>query len=137
MSCFQTLKEKGYKLTPQRVAVLQVLHQSDGHITAADIYQKVQARYPHVNKSTVYRTLELLKELRLVTETDLGSGRLCYHHAERGHHHHLICQRCGRVVDLDEAVLTPLKELLTSQYSFIPEIRHLAIFGYCLNCEEY
>ena len=79
MSCFQTLKEKGYKLTPQRVAVLQVLHQSDGHITAADIYQKVQARYPHVNKSTVYRTLELLKELRLVTETDLGGGRFCYH----------------------------------------------------------
>ncbi len=99
------MKEKGYKLTPQRVAVLQVLHESDGHITAADIYERVKAKYPHVNKSTVYRTLELMKELKLVTETDLGGDRLCYHHAEKGHHHHLVCQRCGRVIDLDEAAL--------------------------------
>jgi len=136
MSCFQTLKEKGYRLTPQRVVVLQILHESDGHITAADIYGRVQARYPHVNKSTVYRTLELMKELRLVTETNLGGDRLCYHHTEKGHHHHLVCQRCGRIIDLDEAALTPLKELLTSTYSFLPEIRHLAIFGHCLNCGE-
>jgi Fur family ferric uptake transcriptional regulator len=136
MSCFQTLKEKGYKLTPQRVAVLQVLHESDEHITAADICERVQARYPHINKSTVYQTLELMKQLRLVTETDLGGDRLCYHHAEKGYHHHLICQRYGRVTDLDEAALTPLKELLTSKYNFIPEIRHLAIFGRCLNCRE-
>ena len=136
MSCFQTLKEKGYKLTPQRVAVLQVLHESDGHITAADIYGRAQAKYPPVNKSTVYRTLELMKELRLVTETDLGGDRLCYHHAEKGHHHHLICEKCGRVTDLDEAALAPLKELLTSRYHFLPEIRHLAIFGRCLNCKE-
>ena len=136
MSCFQTLKENGYKLTPQRVAVLQVLHESDGHITAADIYKRVKAKYPHVNKSTVYRTLELMKQLKLVTETDLGGDRLYYHHAEKGHHHHLVCQSCGRIIDLDEAALTPLKELLISKYSFIPEIRHLAIFGRCLSCKE-
>jgi Fur family ferric uptake transcriptional regulator len=135
MSCFQTLKEKGYKLTPQRVAALEVLPESDEHITAADICGRVQARYPHANKSTVYRTLELMKELRLVTETDLGGNRLCYHHAEKGHHHHLICEKCGRVTDLDEAALAPLKELLTSKYNFLPEIRHLAIFGRCLNCQ--
>ena len=135
MSCFQALKEKGYKLTPQRVAVLQVLHESGGHITAADIYERVKAKYPHINKSTVYRTLELMKELKLVTETDLGGDRLCYHHAEKGHHHHLVCQRCGRIIDLDEAALEPLKELLVSNYSFIPEIRHLAIFGRCLRCQ--
>ena len=135
MSCFQALKEKGYKLTPQRVAVLQSLHESEGHVTARDIYSKVKAQYPRVNKSTVYRTLELMKELKLITETDLGGDRLCYHHAEKGHHHHLVCQRCGRVIDLDEAALEPLKELLVSNYSFIPEIRHLAIFGYCLNCQ--
>ena len=135
MSCFQTLKEKGYKLTQQRVAVLQVLHESDGHITAADIFERAKAKYPHVNKSTVYRTLELMKELKLVTETNLGGDRLCYHHAEKGHHHHLVCQRCGRIIDLDEAALEPLKELLTSKYNFLPEIRHLAIFGRCLNCQ--
>jgi hypothetical protein len=84
-------------------AVLEVLHESDGHITAMDIYERARAKYPPVNKSTVYRTLELMKELRLITETDLGGGRLCYHHAEKGYHHHLICEKCGRVIDLDEA----------------------------------
>ena len=76
-----------------------------------------------------------MKELKLITETDLGGDRLCYHHAEKGHHHHLVCQRCGRIIDLDEAALEPLKELLVSNYSFIPEIRHLAIFGRCLRCQ--
>jgi Fur family ferric uptake transcriptional regulator len=60
----------------------------------------------------------------------------CYHHAEKGHHHHLICEKCGRVTDLDEAALIPLKELLTSRYNFLPGIRHLAIFGHCSNCQE-
>lgn len=112
------------------------LHESDGHITAADIYERVQARYPHVNKSTVYWTLELMKGLRLVVESDLGGDRLYYHHAKKRHHHHLICKRCGRIIDLDEAVLAPLKELLASKYNFLPEIKHVAVFGHCLNCRE-
>ena len=136
MGCFQVLKEKGYRLTPQRLAVLQILHESEGHITAADIYERVRKTYPRVNKSTVYRTLELLKKLGLVTETDLGDNQLYYHHTEKGHHHHLICQKCGRIIDLDETVLVTLKERLTRQYNFIPEINHIAIFGRCLNCRE-
>lgn len=134
MSCFQALKEKGYRLTPQRAIILETLHQAEGHITAEEIYGRVQAKYPEINKSTVYRTLELLKNLNLVAETDLGGGRLCYHHIEKGHHHHLICQRCGRVVDVDEGVLAPLKDFLTKNYDFLPDISHLAIFGHCMGC---
>ena len=135
MSCYQTLKEKGYRLTSQRVAILDILHSSDTHITAEDIYHQVQAKYPKVNKSTVYRTLELLRDLGLVNETDLGGDRLYYHHAEKGHHHHLICQRCGRIFDVEEDIFDSVKELLIRKYNFVPEIKHQVIFGHCLACD--
>lgn len=134
MSCLQALKEREYRITPQRAVILEALHQAEGHITAEDIYSRVQAKYPEINKSTVYRTLELLKKLGLVVETDLGGDRLHYHHIEKVHHHHLICQRCGKVTDADEGLLTPLKELLTRNYDFLPHLRHLAIFGRCMDC---
>ncbi len=135
MSCFETLREKGYRLTPQRSLVLQALHSAEGHISAEEIYQQVQAKYPEVNISTVYRTLELLKRLGLVTETALGDGLLRYHHVDKGHHHHLICQGCGRVFELDESVLDSFKETLAKRYGFVPDIRHLAIFGHCIDCQ--
>ncbi len=135
MSCYQTLKNKGYRLTSQRSAILDVLHGSDKHLTAEDIYNQVRARYPRINRSTVYRTLELLKKLELVDETDLGGDRLYYHHVEKGHHHHLICQKCGRVFDVEEEILKPVEELLLRKYNFRADMRHLAIFGRCLTCE--
>jgi len=135
MSCFHTLKEKGYRLTLQRQVILETLHETDVHITAEEIYYRVRARCPSANKSTVYRTLELLKKLNLVAETNLGENSLYYHHREKADHHHLICQRCGRVFDVDVGSFTPLKGLLIRKYNFLPDIRHLAIFGYCLNCQ--
>ena len=135
MGCFQILKDKDYKLTPQRVAVLQILHESEEHVSASDIFQKVRETYPRINKSTVYRTLELLKKLELVRETDLGGNRLYYHHAEKGDHHHLICQKCGMTMNLDEPVLATMNELLIKQYGFVPEIKHMVIFGHCQHCQ--
>ena len=128
------LSEQGYRLTPQRMMVLTAIEGSPNHITAEDIYAQVVAKYPYVNLSTVYRTLELLKRLRLVTETDLGGGRVSYHPADKGHHHHLVCQQCGTVTDLDEATLATLKNSLHREYHFDADLRHLAIFGRCLNC---
>ena len=93
-------------------------------------------KYPNVNISTVYRTLELLKHLGLVTETDLGDGMVRYHCAEKGHHHHLVCTNCGTVIDLDEAAVSPLEEILIKKYQFKPDLKHLAIFGRCENCQD-
>ena len=132
MSCTQTLKHLGYRLTSQRTAILEVLHSSDGHVTAEDIYRQAHDKQPSTNRSTVYRTLKLLKGLGLVAETDLGEGRLCYHHVEKGHHHHLICSRCGKVTDVDETILDGLKELAIRRFGFVPDIKHLAIRGHCL-----
>lgn len=134
MSCHEALREKGYRLTPQRSLILDILHHANKHITAEEILNEVRARYPKVNKSTVYRTLELLERLGLVDETDLGGDRLCYHHVEKGHHHHLVCRKCGRVFDVEEEIIDPLKKSLIEKYGFVPDIRHLAIHGYCLTC---
>jgi Fur family ferric uptake transcriptional regulator len=135
MSCFQILREKGYKLTPQRIMVLDTLHKAEEHITAPEIYARVRVKYPGINKSTVYRTLELLKKMGLVAETKLGGESLYYHHTEKGHHHHLVCQRCGQVIDLDETMLSPLKNALRQKYNFEADLKHLAIFGHCLRCK--
>jgi Fur family ferric uptake transcriptional regulator len=130
----ERLRELGYRLTPQRQLILAALQGSDDHISAEEIHAQVRAKYHHVNISTVYRTLELLKSLGLVTETDLGGGRFRYHSAEKGHHHHLICERCGAIIDVDESLFSPLKRTLFKDYGFRANISHLAIFGRCANC---
>jgi Fur family ferric uptake transcriptional regulator len=129
------LSRQGYRLTPQRMMILEAVEAADDHISAEEIYLQVCARYPHLNISTVYRTLELLKELELATETDLGDGRVRYHSIKKGHHHHLVCHKCGQIIDLDESVLSPLKAVLSRDYKFDADLKHLAIFGYCEKCQ--
>lgn len=130
------LKRHGYRLTPQRLMVVSAIENSEDHISADEVYSQVVVRYPNVNISTVYRTLELLKRLGLVTETDLGGGRVRYHPANKGHHHHLICQECGAIIDLDESLLRPLKEALLLEHNFVADLRHLAIHGHCVVCRR-
>ena len=128
------LTERGYRLTPQRMMILSAIENSNDHISAEEIHAQIIAKYPRVNISTVYRTLELLNRLGLVTETDLGGGRVRYHPAAKGHHHHLVCQECGAIIDLDESLLSPLKSALLREYKFSADLRHLAIFGHCEKC---
>ncbi len=130
------LRELGYRLTPQRAMIVSAIENSDDHISAEEIYAQIVAKYPQVNISTVYRTLELLKQLGLVTETDMGGGRVRYHPVDKGHHHHLVCQECGVVIDLDDSVLASLKGGLLRQYKFTADLRHLAIFGRCAKCRQ-
>jgi Fur family ferric uptake transcriptional regulator len=136
MGILDNLKERGHRLTPQRVMIVNILEESEGHISAEEIYSRLHDRYPYTNISTVYRTLELLKELGLATQTDLGEGIVRYHSQEKGHHHHLICKSCGRVEDLPESALFPLRDSLLKEYKFKAELRHMAIFGYCQKCLE-
>ena len=123
------LIEKGYRLTPQRMMIVSAMESSDDHISAEEIYAQVAAKYSNVNISTVYRTLELLKKLGLVYEIDLGEGRIRYHAEGSGHHHHLVCQNCGKVIDIHEASLSSLRDILLHEYNFQAELRHVGIFG--------
>lgn len=130
------LSNLGYRLTPQRLMILSAIENSDSHISAEEIYAQVRARYPQVNISTVYRTLELLKELELVTEISLGDGRVRYHCMGKGHHHHLVCQRCGEVIDMEESMLSRLWDEIGQRYDFEVDMKHLAFFGLCAKCRE-
>jgi Fur family ferric uptake transcriptional regulator len=136
MSCHEIIRRNGHRLTPQRLLVIEALHNADKHISAEEIYAQLHNRYPYANISTVYRTLELLKEIKLVTETNFGEGRVRYHVAEKGHHHHLVCHSCGKVIDLKEFVLQPLKDTLFREYGFDADLRHLAISGECRGCRR-
>jgi len=130
------LREKGYRLTPQRMLVLEAIEATNDHISAEEIYRQARAKYRYINISTVYRAVELLKELGLVTETDLGSGRLLYHPASKARHHHLVCRKCGKALDIDASVVQRLKEELKAKYSFDAELEHMAIFGTCERCRS-
>jgi Fur family ferric uptake transcriptional regulator len=114
--------------------ILSAMEHSDEHISAEEIYKKVASKYPDVNISTVYRTLELLKRLGMVYEINLGEGRIRYHAEGSGHHHHLVCQECGTVIDIDESSLSTLKDILMRDYHFQAELRHVGIFGICEKC---
>lgn len=135
MSCALTLKQNGFRLTPQRRLVVQALHDAHGHLSAEEIIAYVEERAPGINRSTVYRTLDLLEGLGCVFRSEIG-GRFIYHHAEEGHHHHLVCRSCGRMIDCPEEVLHPLQGLLLDRYHFEADLRHAVIGGLCDECRK-
>ena len=135
-SALQTLRDKGHRLTPQRMMVLEAIESSEDHVSAEDIYERARSRYPYMNISTVYRTLELLKELGLVAESDMGGGRYLYHPAGKASHHHLVCRKCGRIEDVDEAAFERLRDELKDRYGFEARFEHMAVFGACKRCQR-
>jgi Fur family ferric uptake transcriptional regulator len=135
MSCIATLKEKGLKLTPQRRLIVDAIHEADAHLTAEEIIAHVQARMPEVHKRTIYRTLELLERTGCVLKSDLGDHAI-YHHAEEGHHHHLICSKCGKTIECDEELFATVEESLAKKYGFSVNFKHLVISGLCEECRD-
>jgi Fur family transcriptional regulator, ferric uptake regulator len=129
------LRARGYKLTPRRLMVVEVLGGQDGHITGEEILERVLARYPTTNKTTVYRTLDLLSALGMVAVTDMGSGRMEYELLAHPHHH-LICEKCHDRIEVDDRFLEPLRASLLEHYGFITDLDHFALFGVCPVCRD-
>jgi Fur family ferric uptake transcriptional regulator len=115
--------------------ILDIIYDSQGHISAEEIHQRVRQQYPFVDISTVYRTLNLLKKLRLISETDLGGGSVRYERLERGRHHHLVCRQCAASFPLEHSLLAPLQERLLREHGFAADLDHFAIFGLCARCQ--
>ena len=132
----EALRDKGYRLTPQRMIILEAIEASDDHISADEIYRQARSRYPYMNISTIYRTLELLTELGLASETNLGVGRFYYHPLGKSHHHHLVCRKCAKVEDIDVSVFQRLQDNLRESYGFDAEFEHVAVFGTCAGCRS-
>jgi Fur family ferric uptake transcriptional regulator len=128
-----TLRQQGYRLTPQRQLVLEAVTRLR-HGTPDEIFGEVVRAAPGVNISTVYRTLELLEELGLVTHTHLGHGAPTYHAATDEDHLHLVCRDCGAVIETDAAVADPLVQELARRHGFETDVAHFAIYGRCKGC---
>jgi Fur family ferric uptake transcriptional regulator len=129
-----SLREVGYRLTPQRMLIISIIHGAEGHISAEEIHERVAEQYPYVDISTVYRTLQILKKLGLVSETDLGGGRVKYELTEGGRHHHLVCRQCGHTFPMDDELMEPLRARLLKKHGFRADMEHFAIFGVCRRC---
>ena len=130
------LRRLGVRVTPQRLFVLEALELNSGHMTAEEIMQWASRRYPALNLATVYRTLDLLIEVGLVAQTDLGGGAAAYELVGDSPHHHLACERCGAVIEMDEALLEGLRAETLRVHGFHARPRHLAIYGVCRACWE-
>ena len=127
------LKARGHRLTPRRLMVVEVLARNEGHVTGERILAEVQTRHPTTNKTTVYRTLELLSDLGLAVTTDLGSGKLEYELVGTPHHH-LICEVCHMRIEVEDEFLEPLRVRLMDRYGFTTNLDHFALFGVCPEC---
>jgi Fur family ferric uptake transcriptional regulator len=135
MSCYATLKEKGLRLTRPRRIILDYIHDRGSLLTAEEIINYVHSRWPRVNKSTVYRTLDLLESNACVFKSEY-MGRTFYHHAEEGHHHHLVCAKCGTAIDCAEDVLASVGKLLREKHGFQIESEQVVLRGLCRECQS-
>jgi Fur family transcriptional regulator, ferric uptake regulator len=134
MSCLNILKQKGFRLTRQRRLIVEFIHDAHEHFSADDIISYVKQRMPKVNKSTVYRTLETLEQAGSVYKSE-SSDRCVYHHAEEGHHHHMVCNKCGKTEECFENLFSPIKKSLSDKYGFQANFQHQIITGLCRQCQ--
>ena len=129
------LRAKGYRLTPQRQLVLEAVV-TLGHATPDEIAERVRRTASGVNISTVYRTLELLEELGLVTHTHLGHGAPTYHAADDADHLHLVCRECGGIEEVPTRILDDSVGRIATEHGFAVDASHFAIFGTCAECRR-
>jgi Fur family ferric uptake transcriptional regulator len=131
-----SLRQHGYKLTPQRRAVIQAIASTQDHLTPAAIYEKVHHDHPSIGLVTIYRTLDILAGLELICELHAGGSCHSYTISARGQHHHLICSSCGEVIDFASYDLTLLEQRLSRETGFEIEEHLLEFTGLCQNCQK-
>lgn len=141
---YKTLKDqfksKGYKLTPQRRAIVDIIMDSEKkHLTAEEIYDQVKISCPEIGLATVYRTILLLEEMSVIYKLDLNDGCSRYELAnenESHRHHHLVCNRCGSVSEVEDDLLEELESEVEKKYGFKIEDHSVKFFGICGKCKK-
>lgn len=129
------LRKKGHRLTPQRLAILQILEEDGEHLSPAEIYEQAVQRLPGLTEATVYRTLNFLANHDLALVAHIGDGRLVYEAA--GHnHHHLICRECGHTVEIEHDLLVKLYGQFQEQTGYHIDCCHMTFFGRCPSCSQ-
>jgi len=135
MSCTprltQMLRERGFRMTPQRLAILQALHDG-GHLSPAQIFERVHQT--GMTEATVYRTLEFLARNGILLVANRGNGHLAYELSGEAHHH-IICRTCGAQMEVDPALLAPAISQIESKTGYRLNAGHLTFFGLCPKCQ--
>jgi Fe2+ or Zn2+ uptake regulation protein len=130
------LRKSGYRLTPQRLAILQVLEETHGHLSAAEIFQAAVHRLPGLTEATVYRTLDFLIGHGLALVAHIGSGRMVYESALHDHHH-LICRKCGQSTEIGQVELAALFKHFEKSTGYHIDASHVTFFGLCPDCLDH
>ncbi len=130
------LKQHGFKWTPERKRVFQEVSTMEGHFEAEELTYRLRKKGSRISKATVYRTLPLLVKAGFIKEVIHGEK---HHHYEHNHkenqHDHLICLKCGKIVEFGEASLREIEEKICEKHQFRPEKIVIEIFGYCKKCQ--
>lgn len=136
----ENLRKKGYKLTPQRRAIVDTIIDNEGkHLTIEQIYDKVKKVCPEIGLATVYRTILLLLQLNVVSRLELNDGCTRYelvHKNEVHRHHHLICNVCGKVFEVQDDLLEQLENDIQQKYNFKIVDHAVQFYGICSNCQK-
>ncbi|MEA4827319.1 Fur family transcriptional regulator [Clostridium sp. JNZ J1-5] len=134
----EQLKIKGYKLTPQRRAVVNMVMQNKGnHLTAEELYDLVKKDCPEIGLATIYRTIQLLEEIGVLCKLNLDDGCNRYElvdQEESHQHHHLICKKCGKVIEVEEDLLDSIEKNVEEKYNFKIENHSVKFLGICNEC---
>jgi len=140
------LAGSGFRMTVPRMAVMDAIQGLSGHPSAEDIYMKVHAEYPAVGLTTVYRTLDILERMGIVSKFDFGDGRARYERSEKSaggsHHYHMICTHCGRVIDYGDAAeaervfLDNVRKRISKKYGFKMTGYIMQFYGLCEGCKN-
>ena len=127
-----SLRDDGFRITPQRTAIMEYLLKTKAHPSADLIYRTVRKKYPMISLSTVYKTLDLLKARDLLNETDVnGEARFDAHTED---HINLICTKCYRMEDVDEGSLKEIRAMVAKRSRYVVLKACFEMYGYCRNC---
>ncbi|MFZ5918050.1 MAG: Fur family transcriptional regulator [Chloroflexota bacterium] len=132
----EMLHQARCRVTSQRLLLLQMLHDAEGHVGADDLYHLARQRDPRLSLSTVYRTLGKLKEVGLVDELHLDDEHRHYELMGKGDHHHLICERCGRVTEIKCFLVDEILAHIEAEHDFTVTGTRLEFLGYCRDCSQ-
>jgi Fur family ferric uptake transcriptional regulator len=127
---------QGHPLTNQRCLILELLRDAEGHIDAKELYRRASVRDRAISPATVYRTLNLFKELELVDEMRLGKVRCYYGIKQSPEHQRLVCRGCGKVMEFQNPHFQKLIKAVRQEHSFKVTKAELYLEGYCHECEE-
>ena len=127
---------KGHPLTSQRRLILELLRDAEGHIDAKELYRRASARDESISPATVYRSLNLFRELGLVDQMRLGQVRCYYEIKQSPEHQHLVCQGCGTVIEFQNPHFNKLLKAIRNEHGFNVTKAELYLEGYCPECEE-